>query len=98
MAKFGVINESHFSLRSPRAIDEGPFETLEKAFAEAGLMISDRMVEEVSVVRCRFSERHKCWVETIEGSITIDARGAPWATEDEDEDGDTSEVATGGAS
>jgi len=96
MVKFGVIDESHFSLRSPRAIYEGPFKTLEKAFAEAGRMISDRMVEEVSVVRCRFSKRHECWVEVIEGSVTIDARSAPWVTEDED--GDTSEVATGGAS
>lgn len=89
--KFGVINEDELSLRSPRAIDGEECDTLAGAFAQATDLIRGG-VEEVSIVRCRFSERHEVWVEVPDGSITIDARGVDWAA-DEDEDAEEEEEA-----
>ena len=85
--KFGLINETYMSLRSPRGIDEGPFESLLHALKAAGRVLSEDC-EEVAVVQCRYSERLECWIEVSGGgSITIDARNAG-ALLCEDEDGE----------
>lgn len=91
--KFGLINETVFSLRSPRAIEnDEPFETLRGALAAAAEMLEPDFCDEIAIVRCRYSRRLECWVEVVDGDvITIDARGAgALLCEDEVED---SEVA-----
>jgi hypothetical protein len=82
---FGVIDEDHFTLYSPRAIDEGPWESMSAAMAEAAVRIENG-TEQVSIVRCRFSKRHQCWVEIVDGScITISATDTDaWFGEEEE--------------
>lgn len=84
---YGLIDETSFSLRSPRGIDEGPFETLPCALKAAAGLLEAEVCEEVAVVQCRYSERLECWVEVSGGgSITIDARNAgPLLDDDADE-------------
>ena len=83
---YGLIDETGFSLRSPRGIDEGPFESLRCALKAAATMLEAEVCEEVSVVQCRYSPSLEVWVEVVGGgSITIDARNAgPLLDEDED--------------
>lgn len=83
---YGLIDETGFSLRSPRGIDEGPFESLRCALKAAADLLEAEACEKVAVVQCRYSERLECWIEVGDGgSITIDARNAgPLLDEDED--------------
>lgn len=83
---YGLIDETGFSLRSPRGIDEGPFDYLPHALKAAANMLEAEVCEEVAVVQCRYSERLECWVEVVGGgSISIDARDAgPLLDEDEE--------------
>jgi len=76
--KFGLINETYFSLRSPRAIeDDLPFDAIADAFEAAAEMLQRDECEEIAIVRCRYSRRLECWVEVVGGGvITIDARDA----------------------
>ena len=83
---YGVIDETGLSLLSPRAIDEGPFRSLAGAF-EAASEMAEGGREQCSIVLCRFSERHECWVEVVGGGvIEIDCRDAGGLVEEEDED------------
>jgi hypothetical protein len=69
---FGVIDETEFSLRFPRPCNEGGYETLPEAMAEAAEMIACG-VERVSIVRCVYVDASDCWYEVDEGSIALDA-------------------------
>jgi hypothetical protein len=70
---YGVINEDHFTLITPRSIDGDECETLSEAFDQAKDMILNG-VSEVSIVRAKYSVKHQLWVEDDLGSITIEAR------------------------
>lgn len=77
--RYGVIDETGLSFRSPREVDEA-FETLSAAFKHIADMIDD--VGDISIVRCRFSEKQGVWYEVAEyGAITIDA--TRWADDEE---------------
>jgi len=93
--KYGVIDESTMSFYSPRAIDGDECSTLAGAFRAAADLIEGGAVE-VSIVRCRYSQRHESWVEVSggedSGPISVDARGATWAAERDDDDEDEDEA------
>jgi hypothetical protein len=82
---FGVIDETELSLRSPRAIDEGPYDTLSQAFVGAYELLEGG-AEQVAIVRVRYSKRHEVYVEITGTSIEIDARdGRDLFNDDESE-------------
>ncbi len=82
---YGLIDETSFSLRLPRGIDEGPFESLPHALKAAAGLLEAEVCEEVAVVQCRYSPSLEVWVEVVGGgSITIDARNAGPLLDEED--------------
>lgn len=88
--KYGCIDESYLSLRSPRCIDGDEQNTLAGAFEVARDMIENG-TEKVSIVPCRYSPNAQSWVEIVgEGSIQIDASdGASFFDYDEEDDENT---------
>lgn len=81
-----LIDETWFSLHSPRAINEGPFNTLAEAFEAAAELAQNGNVESISIVLCRYSKRHECYVELVAGSISIALHSASALLEDADEE------------
>lgn len=84
--KYGCIDESYFSITSPRAIDGDEQDTLAGAFKVAGDMIEEG-AEKVSIVLCRYSPKAQSWVEIVgQGTIQIDASDGTRLLDDDEED------------
>lgn len=82
--QYGVIDESMLTFNSPRTIDEGPFRTVEQAYAAAYEMLDT--VDQVAIVRCRRSDRDAMeHVEILDyGCITITVNSDSWTGEEDE--------------
>lgn len=73
---FGIINETHLTLFSPRCIDDGPYDTIKEAMLGIAEMVQDD--DEWAIVSAKWSERHTSYVEAGKTYLTVDARGDEW--------------------
>lgn len=81
---YGCIDETEFSLSSPRAIDGDECETIEKAFGYA-LELLKEGAEKVSVGPVKFygEDGNGFWGEIVgEGQISIESNDVAWIKED----------------
>lgn len=83
---FGLVNETHFSLRSPREVDETA-STIEAAMKEATRMMLEDFATSVSIVRPKHWQDPSGHIQTFEdparGSVVLGLNGD---LEDFDED------------
>ena len=83
---YGIIDETGFSLRYPRMIDEGPFQTLAEAFAQAEEMIRDCGITDIAIRPCVYSKKHTYYVEDPRNTMSIQIDASSWEEEDEEEE------------
>lgn len=80
----GVIDETQLSLRSPRACDDGGFESIERALECVADLLYNGATE-VAVVNAVYDPEEGIWYESGDGrGIYIDASNWEFE-EDEDE-------------
>lgn len=79
--KFGIIDESSFQLRSPRVIDSDAHDSLATALREVADMVDDGITDSVSIVRCKYSLKHDCWYELVDGG-SVQIASHNWVDED----------------
>jgi hypothetical protein len=87
---YGVITDDELSLRGPKIIDEGPFDTIREAFEEAIEHILSGPENFAKVVVCKIENPsddplEQYWVEDWSYTgVNIDASDAGWVCPEEE--------------
>lgn len=81
--KFGVIDQTHFTLITPRSCDDGGFDLLEDAFTAAFVLVDDGATE-VAIVQVEYDLESGLWRE-IPNGITIEIDASNWKFNEDDE-------------
>jgi hypothetical protein len=83
---YGIIDETGFSLRYPRMIDEGPFETLAEAFEAAHEYVTEYGTNEIAIRPCVYSKAHTYYVEDPRNTYSIQIDATSWEDEEDEEE------------